>query len=93
MSDEFEFMLRHRPDELGYERAVELRPVTYEELSVGDEVVLDGSITAVVTRTSVYVTGHGGRSGVREVGVSVRPLPHGRARPVQLHRLSKRVES
>lgn len=54
---------------------------------VGDRVILDGNIPAVVTATSVYVGGSG-TSGRRETGVSVRP-EGGRARPVRLDRLTR----
>jgi hypothetical protein len=57
--------------------------VEYGALRVGDEVVLDGIIPVVVTKSSVYVNA----SQAREVGYSVRPVDGGRARPVSVSRL------
>jgi hypothetical protein len=65
-----------------------LRSVTYNEVRVGDKLILDGAIRVVVTKSSVYINNSHYN---RETGFSVRPVMGGRARPVAVHRLAKEI--
>ena len=62
-----------------------MRPTHKTDYLVGDEVFVDDTWQGVVTRTSVYSGSQ--RYGVRQMGVSVRPIDGGRARVVSFDRI------